>query len=240
MVRIGLLILSAIMLLLSGGCGRMLNNASEKAFKKGLQSQPYDAVIIPGFPYSGDKWDMILQMRIHWAHYLYAKGYTKNIIFSGAAVATPYIESKVMAEYARALGVPKERIFTEEKAQHSTENVYYSYRMAKGLGFTKIALATDPVQNTYMQRFIKRHDLPIASLPVIVDTLMVLNLYEPKTDTRNCKQEGFVKLSDKENFFKRFRGTMGKNIQWHEEDLKKSKYKKKYKDRIIPSNVVGH
>jgi uncharacterized SAM-binding protein YcdF (DUF218 family) len=229
-----------MIILFSGGCGSMLNNASERAFKKGLKKQPYDAVIIPGFPYSGDKWDMILQMRIHWAHYLYVKGYTKNIIFSGAAVATPYIESKVMAEYAHALGVPRERIFTEEKAQHSTENVYYSYRMAKGLGFTNIALATDPVQTTYMQRFIKRHELPVELMPVIIDTLKVLNLYEPKTNTENCIQENFVKLSDKENFFKRFRGTMGKNIIWYEEDLKKSKYKRKYKDRIIPSDVVDH
>ncbi|WP_229214376.1 YdcF family protein [Dyadobacter flavalbus] len=239
-MRIVFLILSAMIILFSGGCGGMLNNASERAFKKGLKSQPYDAVIIPGFPYSGDKWDMILQMRIHWAHYLYTKGYTKNIIFSGAAVATPYIESKVMAEYAHALGVPRERIFTEQKAQHSTENVYYSYRMAKGLGFSKIALATDPVQTTYMQKFIKRYELPVEMLPVIVDTLRVLNLYEPKTNTENCKQENFVKLSDKENFIKRFRGTMGKNIVWYEEDLKQSKFRRKYKDRMIPSGAAGH
>ena len=30
------------------------------------------------------------------AYYLYKNGYTKNIIFSGSAVHTPYVEAKVM------------------------------------------------------------------------------------------------------------------------------------------------
>ncbi|QRR04355.1 YdcF family protein [Dyadobacter sandarakinus] len=213
----------------------MLYRSAAKAYSKDLKNQPYDAIIVPGFPFNGEKWDMILQMRIHWAHYLYAKGYTKNIIFSGGAVATPYIESRVMAAYAHALGIPREHLFTEEKAQHSVENVYYSYRLAKDSGFSKIALATDPIQNSYMRKFIKKNGLPIALLPTVIDTLKVMNLYEPRVDFKPYMQAGFVKLSDTEGFFKRFRGTMGQHIVWYEEDLKKKKYRRKYKARTVPS-----
>ena len=216
----------------------MLYRSAEKAFHQGLKEQPYDAVIVPGFPYNGEKWDMVVQMRVHWAYYLYAKGYTKNIIFSGSAVATPYVESKVMANYAHALGVPRENLFAEEKAEHSTENVYYSYRLAKDLGFTKLALATDPIQTSYMRRFIKRFELPIGLLPTVVDTLKVMNLYEPKLDHKLAIRDGFVKLSDRENFFQRFRGTMGKYIAWHEEDLKTKRLRRKYKDRMIPASTA--
>ncbi|MCF0052356.1 YdcF family protein [Dyadobacter sp. LJ53] len=234
-MRILSLIFSVLVTLSLSGCGKMLYRSAEKAFNKGIKESPYDAVIVPGFPHNGKNWDMVLQMRIHWAHYLYTKGYTKNIIFSGSAVATPFVESKVMASYAHALGVPLENIFTEEKAEHSTENVYYSYRLGKDLGFTKLALATDPIQTSYMRRFIKRFELPIGLLPTVIDTLKVMNLYEPKVDLKTATREGFVKLSDRENFFERFRGTMGKYIIWHEEDLKKKKHRRKFKDRIIPA-----
>ncbi len=223
--------------LLFTSCGKMLYRSAAKAFTKGAKEAPYDAVIVPGFPFNGEKWDMVHQLRVHWAYYLYSKGYTKNVIFSGGAVATPYIESQVMANYAEALGIPREHLFTEEKAQHSTENVYYSYRLAKDLGFSKIALSTDPIQTSYMRKFIKKFELPIGLLPTVIDTVKTLNVYEPKADHSNAMvKEGFVKLSDKEGFFKRFRGTMGKYIVWHEEDLKKAKYRRKYKDRMIPSS----
>jgi uncharacterized SAM-binding protein YcdF (DUF218 family) len=226
-----------ILFLLFTGCGKMLYRSAAKAFIKDAKQAPYDAIIVPGFPYNGQKWDMVHQLRVHWAHYLYSKGYTKNVIFSGGAVATPYIESRVMANYAEALGIPREHLFTEEKAQHSTENVYYSYRLAKDLGFSKIALSTDPIQTSYMRKFIKKFELPIGLLPTVIDTVRTLNVYEPKTDHSNAvAKEGFVKLSDKEGFFKRFRGTIGKYIVWHEDDLKKAKYRRRYKNRTIPSS----
>lgn len=232
-----LLVISILSVFLFTGCSKILYRSAEKAFHKGLKDQPYDAVIVPGFPYNGKNWDMILQMRIHWAVYLYERGYTKNVIFSGSAVATQYIESRVMASYAEALGIPKKNVFTEEKAEHSTENVYNSYRFAKRLGLKKIALATDPYQTSYMRKFIKKFELPIALLPTVVDTLKILNLQEPTINPQNSIKKDFVKLSERENFFQRFRGTMGQYIHWHNEDLKKKRYKRRFKDRIIPASA---
>ena len=218
------------------GCGKSFYKAADKSFQNGIQSQPYDAIIVPGYPHNGESWDRVVQMRVYWAKYLYDKGYAKNIIFSGGAVATKYIESRIMAYYAHALGVRSENLFTEERAEHSTENVYYSYRLAKENGFKKIALATDPFQSRYMQKFSKKFELPINFLPMVIDTLKTFSMEEPAIDPKPAIQEGFVKLSDRENFFERFRGTLGKNIKWHEEDLKKKKFKRRYRENIIPVN----
>lgn len=217
----------------------MLFRSSAKAFHKGLENQPYDAIIVPGFPYNGQSWDRVHAMRIIWAKYLYKKGYTKNVIFSGSAVATHYIESRIMADYAQKLGIPEEHLFTEEKAEHSTENVYYSYRLAKEKGFSKIALATDPYQTSYMRKFMRKFELPIGLLPIVIDTLRHLDHFEPKIDPRPAIREGFVKLSDREGFFKRFRGTMGKYIVWHEEDLQKERYRRRFKNRMVPAGTAS-
>ncbi len=200
---------------------------------------PYDAVIVPGFPYNGQNWERVLKMRIHWAKFLYEKGYAQNIIFSGSAVATPYIESRVMAAYAEELGIPAGNLFTEEKAEHSTENVYYSFCMARDLGFRKVALATDPYQNSYMRKFVSKFDLPIAFLPTVLDTLRSLDMQEPRVDLHNTMGKSFVKLSHRENFFQRFRGTLGGYIVWHEKDIKKKKFAKRFKNRIIPSSALS-
>lgn len=227
-------ILSILCLILISGCSKIYYRSASKAFQKGLEGQPYDAIIVPGFPFQGKEWDMVHKMRIHWAKYLYDKGYAKNVIFSGSAVATPYVESKLMALYGEMLGIPKENIFTEQKAEHSVENVYYSYRMAREMGFTKIALATDPFQSQYMGKFIRKFELPVALLPTVIDTLKTLNLYEPAVDPQLAFQKNFEKLSARENLYQRLKGTMGKYIIWHEEDLKKQKYRRRFKDRMVP------
>ncbi|WP_025761999.1 YdcF family protein [Dyadobacter tibetensis] len=226
-------LLLIVIALTSLGCSRYIYKQAGKSFAADITQQPYDAIIVPGFPYSGKSWDSILQMRIHWANYLFRKGYTRNIIFSGGAVATRFIESEIMMSYAEALGVPKKHLFAEKRAEHSTENVYYSYRLAKELGFRHIALATDPFQNSFMESFIKKFELPIASLPIVIDTLAGIDTYEPCIDSLASIKKDFVKLSDKENFFQRFKGTLGKNIVWYQEDLKKPRFRRRYRNRII-------
>ena len=206
----------------------------KKHFAKNKLDGPYDVIIVPGFPYEeGKEWSPVIKIRTVWADYLYEHGHTKNIIFSGSAVHSPFIESKIMAAYAEKLGVPKEHIFTEEKAEHTLENVYYSYRMAKDLGFKKIAVASDFVQAKQLSRFIRKFDLPISMLPIVIDTLKTLEKVEPKIDVASLKVVNFIPLSDRQNLQKRFRGTRGKRIKWHKEDVKTERLRKKYKDNII-------
>ena len=108
--------------------------------------------------------------RVYWSKYLYDKGITKNVIYSGSAVYTPYVEGKIMALYAIALGIPEENVFSETMAEHSTENVYYSYKLARKLGFERIALATDQFQAKMLKRFTKKivsRDAGI--IPIVTD-----------------------------------------------------------------------
>lgn len=193
-----------------------------KTFLEGMEHQPYDVIIVPGVPYDGKSWSDIMKIRVHWSNYLFKKGYTKNIIYSGSAVYTPYVEAKVMALYGQAFGIPTDNIFTEERAEHSTENVYYSYKIAKENGFSNIALATDIFQTNQLRSFIKDHNLDVKLLPIVFDTLALIDRYEPEINPSSAMVDTatFVSLTERESFFKRFRGTLGRNINFEEEGVK--------------------
>jgi uncharacterized SAM-binding protein YcdF (DUF218 family) len=120
-----------------------------------------------------------------------------------------------MAMYAIAIGVPKEHVFTETKAEHSTENLYYVYLKAKKLGFTHIALATDPYQAKQLKRFAKvKISKDVGIIPIVFDTLRAMrpNMINPQIDYSKAYNKDFVPLSKRQSSWKRFRGTMGKNI----------------------------
>ncbi len=187
-----------------------------KTFTSNIKKAPFDVIIVPGVPYNDTTWSYVMNLRVYWSKFLFEKKYAKNIIYSGAAVHSPYVESKIMALYGIALGIPAENIFTEEKAEHSTENVYYSYQMAKEKGFKKIGLATDPFQTNNLRFFIKRHKLDILDLPFLMDTLLTMARKEPEIVVSSAKVDSssFLSLKKREPFFKRMRGTRGKNIDY--------------------------
>jgi len=190
-----------------------------KLYRRALQNQPYDVIIVPGVPFEGETWSMAMKGRVIWAAYLVNKGIAKNVIFSGGPVYSPYVESRIMALYAEQLGVPKEKIFTEEKAEHSTENIYNSYWMAKKMGFTKIAVASDPFQSNLLMRFTRRRfELPIAHIPYVIDTLARIDDVFPKIDPSSAKVTEFKSIVERENMRQRFRGTRGKNIKFEKEE----------------------
>ncbi len=188
-------------------------------FEAAQPKAPYDVIIVPGIPYDGATWSPVMNIRVSWSDYLFEQGMTKNVIYSGSAVYTKYMESEIMAKYGEAVGIPSEHIFTETKAEHSSENVYYSYRLAKEQGFTKIALATDPFQSKQLKRMIRKLKLPIDFLPILFDTLETIDRPEPSINPESAIREPFVALPDRESFFTRLRGTFGKHIIWHAEDL---------------------
>ena len=98
----------------------------QKALTKAGKMKAFDAVIVPGIHFKNGAWDSVMKARVLWSYILYKNGYTKNIIYSGGAVYSPYKEAIIMGLYAQKLGVPKEHIFYDTNARHSTENVYYS------------------------------------------------------------------------------------------------------------------
>lgn len=188
---------------------------ANNSYKEAKKEIPFDIVIVPGVPFVADsaKVNIIYKARILWAKHLYDSGYTKNIMFSGSSVYTPYIESRTMKLYAIALGVPEEHIFTEEKAEHSSENIYYGWKLAHKLGFKKIALATDPYQSGMLRSIIRKYTPGVMSLPIKFEKIDARNKTLPSIDPTSAKVTPFVALPNRQGFWERFRGTMGKRVK---------------------------
>ncbi len=175
----------------------------------------YDIIVIPGVPYEKRSLNRIMLGRVLWSKFLYDKGITKNIMYSGSAVYTPYYESQIMALYAKEIGIPDSNIFIESKAKHSTENIYFSYKKAKKLGFDKIALASDPFQSGLLKRFIRKNvDPSIGVIPFVFDSLKIVenNLDELNILDSIAYEPNFISIKEGESFIKRIKGTLGKNI----------------------------
>jgi len=204
-------------LLLLAGCITP-KKGPRKAYAEAASFIPFDAIIVPGIPYNGKNWDSTMKARVLWSYILYKRGYTKNVIYSGGAIYTPYIEAQVMGEYGKALGIPAENIYYDTAARHSTENVYNSYRLAKTLGFKSVALATDPFQSFMLRGFTRRRfGSPIYLIPFVVDSLAVYNKMNPKLDLSHLKQDkNWVSIKDQQGFGERIKGTLGRGIDWNQ------------------------
>ena len=226
-------------LLLLGSCAFVKKGAQEY-FDQAQEQAPYDVIIVPGVPFDGENWQRTMQMRVIWSNYLYKNGYAENIIYSGGAVYTQYCEAKVMALYAEGMGIPVSNIFLDTNAEHSTENVYFSYQIAKEQGFERIALATDPFQSNSLKKFIKKHELPVAMIPVVFDSLVTLDHTEPEIDASQTIARNFVSIKERESFFTRLKGTFGKQIYWFKSDLPNDKLVRKYekRERLIEDQLT--
>jgi len=196
--------------------GNLYSNDPKVNKTKETENFIYDVIIVPGVPFNDPNMSKILIGRIYWSYYLYSKGIAKNIIYSGSAVYTPYIEAKIMSLYAIGFGVPADRIFIETNAEHSVENVYYSFKIAEKMGFNKIALATDPVQSRFMKRPSKRMKVDIDFIPFSFDFLDSVNIPDIQIMAEEAFVKDFVSIEERESFFKRFRGTIGKNIKYQD------------------------
>ncbi len=175
----------------------------------------YDIIVVPGVPFEDGKWSRTMKGRVYWSKYLFDKGLARNIMYSGSAVYTPYTEAEIMRLYAVELGIPDSHIFTEDKAEHSTENIYYSYQKARMLGFEKIALASDPFQTKMLRRYAtKVIDPDIGFLPMVYDSLVLLEpvMVDPEIPHDQARIDDFVPLTERESFRERFRGTRGLKV----------------------------
>lgn len=191
----------------------------QTALNNAAQMKAFDAVIVPGIPFKNGSWDSLMKARVLWSYVLYKNGFVKNVIYSGAAVYSPYKEAVIMGLYAQELGIPKEHIFYDTNARHSTENVYYSYLIAKEQGFKSLALATDPFQAFMLRSFTrKRFSTPIYHVPFVVDSLKAYARLNPKINPAPAEVENFVSITEQEGLLRRFRGTMGKDIDWNQHE----------------------
>jgi hypothetical protein len=182
---------------------------------KESRKETFDLIVVAGVQFENAQWSRIMKARVYWSKYLFDQGITKNVMYSGSSVYSPYYEAKVMALYAEAIGIPKDRIFIETKAEHSTENIYYSYKKARNLGFSKIALASDPVQTKMLRRFTRKNvSRDIGFIPIVFDTLRAMEplMTDPVIDYHQTINSDFKHIGERQGFFKRFLGTLGRNV----------------------------
>ncbi len=214
MVKRPAILLIVLLALLLQSCA--YSSKTSSALLQHAGKNAYDMVVVPGIPFENGQWSYAMKGRVYWAVYLYKQGIARNLMFSGGAVYTPYTEASVMALYAEKLGVPRSHIYTETLAQHSTENIYYGFHKARQLGFSSIALASDPFQTKMLRNFVRKHVGPdVAMLPMIMDTMKILQpqMIDPDIDYHLAFDPEFtLPLDQKEGFFKRFRGTLGRSI----------------------------
>jgi hypothetical protein len=163
---------------------------TSKTYDRYVHEAPYDVIIVPGVPYDSGGASGLFKARMYWAKQLYDQGTARNIIFSGGAVRTPYIESIAMKLYANALGIPPYRTFVEIRATHSNENIFYGLRMARQLGFKKVALATDPIQSFLYRLFSKVYPTELGYLPLSMDSMQKYATEKP--DICIDEQNAFV------------------------------------------------
>lgn len=194
---------------------------TEKYYQKAREKAPFDAIIVPGVPFQDGSWQPVMKLRIYWAKYLWDQKMTNNIIFSGGAVYTPYCESKIMRLYALEMGIPGKNLYIDTLAQHSTENVFYSYQVGVDAGFTKMALATDPFQAKMLKPFIRKMKRKIGAeidiLPAMMDSTVADNM--PDFDIpydEAFEDSNFVNITETQSKWYRFRGTLGLHIEWPE------------------------
>ncbi len=202
-----------VLLLIIFICGCNVKKIATRMTNQYLPKAPYDVVIVPGIAYDTLKQQTNgFNARIIWAKTLYDRGITRNIIFSGAACYSPYVEGQTMKLIAEAMGVPAQHVFCETRAEHGKENVYYSYLMAQKLGFKKVALAADPYQAFFLEGFIETNLPDMGILPIAVDSLKKLYLPVPSIDASAAFVKDFIPLNKRESFGTRIKHTNHNNL----------------------------
>ena len=191
-----------ILVIMLSGCN--IKKVASQVYAKYITRAPYDVIIVPGMGFdTATQQTSGFNTRIVWAKALYDRGVTKNIIFSGAACSSPYVEGTVMKMIAERMGVPAQNIFCETQAQHSKENVYYGWLLARKLGFKKIALASDPYQALFLKGFVEKNMPDMGILPIALDSLKYYSPPVPEVDASTAFVKHFVPLNKRESFWVR-------------------------------------
>jgi uncharacterized SAM-binding protein YcdF (DUF218 family) len=202
---------------------------AKKSYAEARKEKPFDVIIVPGVPYDSLKENKVMRMRVFWAKHLYDSGFAKNIIFTGSAVYTPYVEGIVMKIMADSLGIPRDHTFSETTAEHSTENIYYSWKLAQDMGFKSIALASDPYQAGLLGSFTRKYCPGMKSIPIVFGVMDINNKTLPLINPAGAYRKDFVSIMAREGFWERFRGTMGKRIK---KEKKAERAAKKEKEKF--------
>jgi hypothetical protein len=87
-------------------------------------------------------------------------------------------------------------------------------RLARKLGFEKIAIATGPFQSAFLDKYVNDHSLEVSFIAI---PLIYKGKSDPKVfsgiDPSSAFVEDFVSLKDRESKADRYQGTLGNKIE---------------------------
>ncbi len=107
-----------------GALARRLAPASNTSLTR------FDVIIVLGTSADADGNPEPRQLaRVTEAVHEYERGVAPRILFTGAAVKNQFVEAKVMARSAHALGIPDSAILIEPNARNTIENACFAVRM---------------------------------------------------------------------------------------------------------------
>jgi vancomycin permeability regulator SanA len=191
-----------------------LGSTPRKLLQRAEAIKPIDIAIVPGLPFYHGKIDTLLKSRILWSHYLFKKGIVSNVLYSGNAVYTPWIEGPTMALFANQLGIENKNIVIDTIAEHSTENLFFGYHQAKKMGYKTIAIATDPFQCAMLHKYAKKNfNETIYFIPIIYDSIKPFMGMDLLIDTTLTLKKNFTPIEERLDYKDRLKGTTGKNIK---------------------------
>lgn len=191
-----------------------LGPTPRKLLHKAELVKPIDIVIVPGLPLYHGKLDTLLKSRLLWSHYLLKKGIVSNVLYSGNAVYTQWVEGSSMALFANQLGIENNNILIDTIAEHSTENLFYGYHLAKKMGCNTIAIATDPFQCAMLHKYAKKNfKETIYFIPIIYDSIRQFMDKELLIDTTITIKKNFIPIENRMDYKERVKGTRGLNIK---------------------------
>ena len=105
----------------------------------------FDVIIVLGFPADSDGTpSAVIRDRVSTAVHLRQAGLADYLLMSGGAAHNAFRESDVMADLARAQGVPADRIVRDGLSVNSYQNLLYSVELMRQHGWSSALIVTSP------------------------------------------------------------------------------------------------
>ena len=105
----------------------------------------FDTIIVLGYPANPDGTPSPEQReRVLEGVRRYRAGVAPRLIMTGGAVQNHHVEAHVMADFARAQGLPSDAVIEEDQAQNTIQNATYSFRIMTARGWRSAEIVSSP------------------------------------------------------------------------------------------------
>ncbi|KHD35372.1 hypothetical protein NL50_13760 [Clostridium acetobutylicum] len=147
-----------------------------------LRRDSFDVIIILGFPdLQNGKPSPIMRERVIKAVELFNKGYANKIICSGGGVYNKYIESDVMANFAKSLGIPNGCLIKEDKSRNTYQNIQNSIKIMENKHWSSAIVVTSPWHlrrsNYFLSKFNIAYRMEKSDYPKEFSYLYIIAMY---------------------------------------------------------------